>query len=514
MISRRNAPWLVFGVFTLLYYLCFIFRTAVWVNDRYYFCLFDDAMISMSYAKNLVEGYGLNWAKYGSPVEGYTNPLWTFLMIPLHVLPIPVYYTSLVFQLFCAAILFACFRFMFLIVKYLKPDLEQWMIALPILFTAFFYPLVNWSLYGMETSLSLLFGLISIYHSFKFKELQQWKDLRIIAIVGSLSVFLRYDLIIIPFLSFVYLAPELIKKYKQLFMCVLIVVVPNLIYLVFRYLYFEDWLPNTYYLKMTGMESSDRIKRGWEVFYSGFHTFRIPFLMCIGYIVYRKDLKLFYILSFWILYSFYAIYVGGDAWEYIFTDGYNRFQSVALPMLFIVLSIVIFDLINFLHNRFQNFKPLKYLLFVTLSWFFITDFNHLTKLPSNNFNWRRALLLERPMHMTEHDVVVNNVLKMNRVAGPEDKVAVVWAGIPGYFGNFQLVDILGYNDKYIAKLPNNPEAMKWYKFYYPGHMKWDYNYTLNQLNPKYVLHFWSTNHDELVRNFPYVRKDFYWERNQ
>jgi hypothetical protein len=116
--------------------------------------------------------------------------------------------------------------------------------------------------------------------------------------------------------------------------------------------------------------------------------------------------------------------------------------------------------------------------------------------------------------MTEHDVVVNNVLKMNRVAGPEDKVAVVWAGIPGYFGNFQLVDILGYNDKYIAKLPNNPEAMKWYKFYYPGHMKWDYNYTLNQLNPKYVLHFWSTNHDELVRNFPYVRKDFYWERNQ
>src|SRR6266849_8258749 len=60
----------------------FIFRTSLVVDGRRVFCLFDDAMISMTYARNLVEGHGLNWARQGAPVEGFTHPLWTALMVP------------------------------------------------------------------------------------------------------------------------------------------------------------------------------------------------------------------------------------------------------------------------------------------------------------------------------------------------------------------------------------------------------------------------------------------------
>src|SRR5437667_5135679 len=66
----------------------FIWRTSFVADGRRVFCLFDDAMISMAYARNLVEGHGLNWARWGAPVEGFTHPLWLALMVPIHWLPL------------------------------------------------------------------------------------------------------------------------------------------------------------------------------------------------------------------------------------------------------------------------------------------------------------------------------------------------------------------------------------------------------------------------------------------
>src|SRR5688500_18656160 len=45
----------------------------------------DDAMTSMQYAKNLVEGNGLVF-NLGERVEGYTNFLWVMVMTPLSAL--------------------------------------------------------------------------------------------------------------------------------------------------------------------------------------------------------------------------------------------------------------------------------------------------------------------------------------------------------------------------------------------------------------------------------------------
>jgi hypothetical protein len=52
--------------------------TASW-NGQTYFSLFDDQMISMRFAWNLVHHNGLVW-NAGEHVEGYTNPAWTLLM--------------------------------------------------------------------------------------------------------------------------------------------------------------------------------------------------------------------------------------------------------------------------------------------------------------------------------------------------------------------------------------------------------------------------------------------------
>lgn len=56
-------------------YVLFIAGSAFAADGRAGFTLFDDAMISMRYARNLAEGHGLVW-NVGERVEGYTKPLW------------------------------------------------------------------------------------------------------------------------------------------------------------------------------------------------------------------------------------------------------------------------------------------------------------------------------------------------------------------------------------------------------------------------------------------------------
>src|ERR1044071_7993026 len=104
--SERRALGLLLACFTL-WCAWFIHRSSFRLGGQRFFCLFDDAMISMVYARNWVEGYGLNWARYGAPVEGYSHPLWMFYMAALHLLPLPLRLQSLAVQItsFCTLVL-------------------------------------------------------------------------------------------------------------------------------------------------------------------------------------------------------------------------------------------------------------------------------------------------------------------------------------------------------------------------------------------------------------------------
>ena len=91
--AGRGAPWWASPVGPVLA----VVGLATWITLRAsvphrggrYFMLFDDAMISMRYARNLADGHGLVFNAGQTPVEGYTNFLWTVWMALLHVLPVP-----------------------------------------------------------------------------------------------------------------------------------------------------------------------------------------------------------------------------------------------------------------------------------------------------------------------------------------------------------------------------------------------------------------------------------------
>ena len=153
-VTRRSgllAPVIV----SLIGSLVFIARTAFIVNGEYYFTLFDDAMISMRYARNLAAGHGLVWNAGQAPVEGYTNFLWTLWMALVHLLGAPESKISLLVMLSGALILVANLVVVKRIAETLAPESPR-AATLAVWLTALYYPLVYWTLRGMEVGLVTL----------------------------------------------------------------------------------------------------------------------------------------------------------------------------------------------------------------------------------------------------------------------------------------------------------------------------------------------------------------------
>ena len=87
----------------VLYAAAFIRSTSFVIDATRYFSLFDDAMVSMQFAKHLASGQGLVWNAGGPRVEGYSNPLWVLYMSAFHRLGLPAAKISLAIQVSGAA---------------------------------------------------------------------------------------------------------------------------------------------------------------------------------------------------------------------------------------------------------------------------------------------------------------------------------------------------------------------------------------------------------------------------
>jgi hypothetical protein len=71
-------------------------------------------------------------------------------------------------------------------------------------------------------------------------------------------------------------------------------------------------------------------------------------------------------------------------------------------------------------------------------------------------------------------------------------VATFWAGIPAYFSDFRMVDMLGYTDPHVARLDSvwrlDRSSIDRYT---PGHAKWDYDYVFESRRPDAFFQAWA-----------------------
>lgn len=141
----------------VVFYSIFIARSSFIFDDQRYFTLFDDAMISMRYARNLAEGHGLLWNIGETPIEGYTNFLWTIWLTILHLLPTPESKIALGVMLTGIVILVTNYYVIILISQQLTQNKKFSFVPLIAgSLVVFYYPLTYWTLRGMEVGLLTL----------------------------------------------------------------------------------------------------------------------------------------------------------------------------------------------------------------------------------------------------------------------------------------------------------------------------------------------------------------------
>ncbi len=470
----------------VLYAGIFIYRTSFIIGGERFFSLFDDAMVSMRFAQNLAAGHGPIWNPGGERVEGYTNPLWMAYMALLHLLPIAQSKTSLLVQISAALFLAANLIFVKKIVDFISNQ-SLFASTTALILTAFYLPLNTWGLEGMEVSVLTLILSFSVWKALQCTESNSVSPL-LYCVLGA-STLIRVDMAV-PFLAIlIFLAatnPD--TKKKHLIFGITSLLLFLALQTAFRYAYYGELLPNTYYLKMTGYPPLLRISRGAYVFFQfvwnlNWILFLIPF---VG-LLFRPNRSIFCLLWIFSGQIAYSIYVGGDAWEH--WGGSNRYLSIAMPLFF---SAFAWGLSEFFRTVFQNRSTLPqnliHSIMAALVLGSLLNFNAISG-PRSLGEW---LLLDKPFSTTRNRTMVKTGLLLNRITDDQATIAVIWAGAIPYFANRDAVDLLGKSDKEIARKKAVAYSFK-SKFiaFYPGHMKRDYAYSIGKLKPDVVAQLWS-----------------------
>ena len=484
----------------LAYAAAVIYRTSFTVDSVRYFCLLDDSMISMRYAANLVHHHGLVWNPGGDRVEGYTNFLWVLYMAAFQLLPIPQSKISLCIQISGAILLAFNLVFVRKIAHALSHGSDT--VALSaVALTAFYFPLNNWALRGSEVAILTL--IVSAATWIALGCIRSGKMSAGLYLLLGLSTLVRPDMAVfagVILLAIAALEPGP-RRLSHFLIGLAIVALFAAAQAAFRLYYYGDLLPNTYYLKLTGFPLALRLSRG--LFVTMVFALEIGFLPLL--IVYTGTLRhlraatglLVPVIAAQVLYS---IWVGGDAWEW--WRGSNRYISIAMPLFLILVAYSLRLWTR--QRRGRDASATKSSLRRAM-----IGASAIAILAANAANLTQLFLLNKPPEVDDNRVMVREAMLVRRLTKPQATIAVVWAGIIPYFSGRHSIDILGMNDRVIGHEEMHVDS-GWRRFFTfrPGHLKWDYSYSVGRLKPDIVLHIWHIDplkQPDLVRDYDIVR---------
>ncbi len=349
MKGRRAA---IFAL-ALVFYGAFILRTSFVVLGERWFVLFEDAMISMRYGRNLAAGAGLVWNAGEAPVEGYTNFLWTLWMAAVHSLGLPESKVSLAIMLTGVAILVVNG----LVVERVCRTVATAATAAwaPLVATAavlFYYPLVFWTLRGMEVgAVALVFDALLLLSLTMEEEFSLGRGVAM-GLLGAAAILIRSDALVSVGVISLYAVLTARGRVQQLTLAALVgacVGVAAAGQVAFRHAVYHETLPNTYYLKLLHVALPARLKRGIFVALRvlAFHL-AVPLAALAaglaawpreaGWWRLRENRRLLLLAAVSGVQVAYATYVGGDAWEWMLYS--NRYVTVAMPGFIILLTVV------------------------------------------------------------------------------------------------------------------------------------------------------------------------------
>jgi hypothetical protein len=469
--------------------IAFIVTSIRTIDGERFFTLFDDAMVSMRYARNLVHGAGLVWNPGEAPVEGYTNFLWTLALAVLHAIRIPESILPLAVMIFGAALLLATVRSTYLLAARVWGERTAGIAAL---LTAMSYPLLFWTLRGLEVGLLAYLVIEASRTVMRIPELGAHPARIRLAVLLAMALLTRTDAIVPAFVvvgwGFLHGGPE--ARRGVILPAALTAFFVLAAHTAFRLAYYGDVLPNTYYLKMTGRPIVERIREGAIAFAALTRVHLWPLLVIVGAGVWaeralriRREAHL--LGALFVGQVIYSVFAGGDSWEWM--DFTNRFVSIVLPPFFILAGASI----DALARRAGGCVP-RPALAAALT---------IVLVALLNFSPMRIWLTEGAFHVSDDARMVRFARELRACTREDATIAVVWAGTVPYHVHRACVDLLGKNDRVIA---HGPVVGR----YQPGHDKWNARHSIAGLHPDVVAQtslvwqepgFWSMAQEEGYR---------------
>ncbi|MCC6521558.1 MAG: hypothetical protein IT373_02750 [Polyangiaceae bacterium] len=453
-------------------------------DGRVYYSLFDDAMITMRYAWNFTHGAGCVWNP-GERLEGFTSPLMMFLMSGATAV-FDKSYAVLAVQVTGLALVVVTAFFTRRIAEQLfarQPRaVRRGLSAAVFVATLFYYPLPYWSLLGMETSL-----LAALAAAATATLLERGRDRRVVLglpILCGLLFWTRPDALVQVTLLLAVRAFMLgraglgIALREVALAAVLVAANVGL-----RLAYYGEWLPNTYVLKLTGLPLGARLRDG-AVFVGRFleHTWLLFALSGVG-LALAFQCATVAVVALPVSVVVYQVWVGGDPWLYW------RIPAPYVPMLFAAARLGIvapFDrLRGWLERRREPLGGGALLSVEASGACAVVALGVLLCRADSAFLAQQTF--RQPAYLTgaNHKLVGIGVA-LARLAKPEARLGVLWAGVIPYYAGALGVDFLGKTDARIARLPADPNAGFSGMRSVPGHNKYDLKYSIAELRPDYV----------------------------
>ena len=200
----------------------------------------DDAFISFRYARNFAEGYGLVFNP-GERVEGYTNFLWTALLVPAAALKIPLGITSIVLGLLAMA---AAMLLTVRVASIICPRRGRAVFPIAALLLATSYVFANYGTSGLETMFAAALVLLALERALAGRMMQA-------GLAGILATMAHPD----HGVFYAALGAAIVldrRNRRDVFRFALPFLSIYLPYFLARWWYYGSFFPNTYYAKSGG----------------------------------------------------------------------------------------------------------------------------------------------------------------------------------------------------------------------------------------------------------------------
>ena len=484
-----------------------------WGSRR--FTLFDDAMISMDYGRTLAKTGELVWFPGAPRVQGFTNPLWTLWMAFVHLIGFEGSSAALIISLTGILLILASSWIIFDLVHTHSVGNNHLIGVLSAGSLPFLYPLTYWTLRGMEVGALTFFCLLLLRAT-----VNHIRDGRvrisfsmILPIVLGIATRFDFAIFCVVAIAALLLWGPAYTKMRLVALYGAIIVATAASVCLAQKVYWGSWLPNTYHLKMDGVSPIDRISRGLA------SSAKTSVLFAIIAIAVCSQLRstefhrrvVLIASAMFVAMAAYAVYIGGDAWE---GEMLNRFYATIVPLVPLIVGLsfntlrkratpavisvalvlttvgagVTVNPFGFSEKHFYIVAAvsiLSALIIFVLS--FIPRDGYVAgaivaaicliagAYPMAQQQKNSDLLLSRT-----NLFVTESVETMRDTTEAEARIATIWAGVPAYYSNRTMLDLLGKNDTFIA-------ASAPHGAFFPGHNKWDYNYSIGELQPDVIF---------------------------